>query len=305
MIEAYAPYATEPNRWRRIAPLVRDVVATSRPETPYEVQSRMRLLVRLCEWSEERGLRLDARHVLHSQNISRFTAHAMAGAAASTRQRAAARLRLMASSATGDRVERSSKRAALDPFAPYTDRELPGVWSWVDSIKSTSRRSDAFAILALGLGAGLEAREMRHVRAMDIEALGASAVVHVTDHQTAEIKRLVPVVADYAALLLSHVRSLAPEEFVLSTSARGTADLADVMSKPHATGHPVPRRFRTTWIVGRLNVGVPLLELTQAAGLASTATLLRYLPYARPSPNAFDLLQRNATIPPTREKSST
>jgi hypothetical protein len=151
------------------------------------------------------------------------------------------------------------------------------------------RRRDSTFALCLGRGAGIETAEMVALQARDVETFGSHTALRINGSNP----RLVPVFDDQAAVLNDALSRFEITDHLFSPTSRdGKYMLAAHANRPKL-GKPNPKWLRSTWIVRHLNARSPLPEFLAAAGLKSTSTLDRYLPYVTPTPGAFELLAGN------------
>lgn len=128
-------------------------------------------------------------------------------------------------------------------------------------------------IWSLGLGAGLPAAEMCQVTWADVDIDSAGVIVHAAG-------RVVPVLDLYADplkelhedsdafVLRPRVSSRRPDDVVTRTLTR----CEDYEFRPSV------RQMRVTWIVGRLQAGVPDALLCSAAGIKTLKKYEQYRP---------------------------
>ena len=163
---------------------------------------------------------------------------------------------------------------------PYSAPEVQLLRSDALGQPTASRRRAARALLALGLGTGLDGRWVTRVGARDVvrSALG----VHVVVGEPAA--RHVVARAQWEDELVA-LAATAGDEFLVggrSMSARRTGHLTAQLLVP--TGHPrlAPARLRSTWLVAHLEAGTRLPELARAAGLQGVTVLSDLLVHVEP-----------------------
>ena len=105
--------------------------------------------------------------------------------------------------------------------------------------------------------------------------------------------RVVPVFDDQAKVLKAALVRYDVTDNLFTHASRESSSMHAAHANRPKLGKPNPKRLRSTWIVRHLNAGSPLPEFLAAAGLTSTSTLNRYLPYVTPTPGAFELLTRS------------
>jgi hypothetical protein len=172
---------------------------------------------------------------------------------------------------------------------PYTANEVKLLRSDAIVQPTAPRRRAARAMLALGLGTGLDGRWAMRVRASDVVASASGVFVRVGEPSA----RSVVALAEWDDDLID-LAATAGDEFLVgghSTSTRRTGHLTDGLMVP--TGHPrlAPARLRSTWLVTHLRAGTRLPELCRAAGLQGVTVLSDLLevvePLAEPAATAM------------------
>ncbi|MGA7417192.1 MAG: hypothetical protein WBW80_04305 [Acidimicrobiales bacterium] len=164
--------------------------------------------------------------------------------------------------------------------SPYTAAEIETLA--VDARRQcTGRRIRAArAIMALGVGAGLDGRWVARVKAEDV--LFKDPVVLVRVGKPAP--RSVPVLAQWEAEIVD-LASTAGDQFLVggySTSRNRASSLASDLEAP--PGHPrlSASRLRSTWLLSHLDAGTRLPELAAAAGLEGVTVVSDLLPAVPP-----------------------
>ncbi len=164
--------------------------------------------------------------------------------------------------------------------SPYEAREIENLIGDAAHQPTAHRRRAAGALLALGLGAGLDGRWVTKVGAGDVGRRGPVVVVRVGE----PMARTVVVLARWEQDLLELART-AGDEFLVggrSTSRNRTGHLVASLKVP--TGHPqlAPARLRSTWLLAHLQSGTRLPELCRAAGIQGPAVLSELLDQVHP-----------------------
>ncbi|TFD14631.1 hypothetical protein E3T42_11500 [Cryobacterium sp. TMT4-10] len=166
-----------------------------------------------------------------------------------------------------------------DPSAPYTAREVVTLKSWATAQTTAERRSNAEALLALGLGAGLAGREIVNLTIGDIRADDDGVLITVRGERA----RVVPVLREWERALVERVGACQDEAWAFREQhAGGNRNLiTDFVSRAEGKIQLQARRMHATWIVQHLEAGTPLVPLIIAAGLQSPEALDRFLRFAR------------------------
>lgn len=181
-----------------------------------------------------------------------------------------------------------------DPSKPYSPTQVTLLQGWAVNQQTAGRRSNAEALLALGLGAGLAGREILALTVADIDVDDAGVVIRVSGDRA----RDVPVLARWEDQLIDHLdRIAAGYVFRQNRSSLNHNLITDFVSRDSARLPLTTRRMHATWIVNHLEAGTPLVPLLRAAGLSSPEALDRFLRFVPVTPSTDRLVLRNAIIP--------
>lgn len=186
-------------------------------------------------------------------------------------------------------------RLRYEPLsAPFTPVECARIVDLARHQPTEARRRGLSFIVGLGLGAGLDGRDLRHVTAGDIHlAIRGNQGGRVRVTGGLRGAREVPIRARYVPLVREALR--------LHTAAgRPTTD--PVLGRPGPTpggtyaaiskavaGNRdarvslVPARLRSTWLVALMCAPVPLSAVMAVAGIRTARSLTDLLPYCPPA----------------------
>lgn len=265
-IEEFSPSMPQ-SRWRVIRPAVSDIVERVESGSAKQAASLMGTVAVYVDWCRTRGEALDD-ELFSIERIEAFTADrpvkTWAPCTYATRRSellfVANALHGVAGSGRLESVDRRTKAA------PYNSAEIGALRDWRRRQKTLQRRIDLGVLLALGLGAGLSGGEIVDVVASDIidtDSVGLSVVV---------ADRIVPLVARYEVLVRPALSAREPDQRLFGgrTDRGGKNQISNFLARcSHIDPVLSTHRMRTTWLVGRLNAGVPIKELMAAAGLDS------------------------------------
>ena len=167
--------------------------------------------------------------------------------------------------------------------APYSPAELEILWADALQQPSIVRRRAARALLALGLGAGLDGRWIARIGPDAVHRGDGFVAVSVP----APAARLVVVRSCWEDEILD-LAATAGSGVLLgrrSESRNRVGDIAKRLRCP--VGHPriSSARLRSSWLVDLLGDGVPITVICTAAGLSGITTLsdlLAHLPCVDP-----------------------
>ena len=290
-IGLYQPRNLDPRRWCEVRTFV--LVCTRDLDPPtWEIAYRtLRILAALATWAVDEGLPLDPEFVLDPDSVERF----IRGLSGSDLTRATYRSVLrrvgpaLTKKAPWEPRPLSMSRRQVAP--PYAGSEVEQLRRTALHQPSAGRRRAARAILALGLGSGLDGRWLAHVRASDVGLRNGVVTVYVRDPSP----RAVPVLAGWENEVLELAAS-AGDEFLVggtSISKNRTNDLTRWIVTPAGRPRLSAPRLRTTWLLWHLDAGTRLTELARAAGLQGVTVLSDLLGFVAPlSKRDADLMLR-------------
>lgn len=281
-VESYTPRMPA-EQWAVIKDFVRAAALEVTPHGPYPTTRFVHTIARHVHWCwQTPGLPLDRSIIFHRDVIEEFArvgcpdfTRTTAGNFRSTLLRTAEVLLPMQ-----QRVTRLSPLCNPMPKSPYSTAEQAQLASWANSQASARRRRDAHTILALGLGAGLAAGELKHVQVGDLTVDDQGVLVRVTHGRP----RIVPVLAEWEAPLRHLVDHAPPEcyafgvERTAPNSRNGVSNFV-ARTRGDVGLRPNSHRMRATWIVGHLTWGTPLVPFMEAAGLQTLEVIDRYMQF--------------------------
>jgi hypothetical protein len=229
------------------------------------------ILFRLVRWATAEGLPLDRETILDPATVERFCLVALADSPSRGTFRADLRRMgpLLTKGAPWEPrpVPMTTRSVAL----PYTSSEIELLVVDAEHQPSAARRRGAQALLALGLGAGLDGRWVARVEAGDV--IRRDGVVEVSVGPPAA--RSVVVRGEWEDRILELARTAGSQYLIggRSQSRNRVADIAKRLACP--TNHPrlSAPRLRSTWLLGHLSAGTRLPELCRAAGLEGFTVL--------------------------------
>jgi hypothetical protein len=247
--------------------------------SPSALRTR-RVLQRLVEWGTAEGLPLDRELLLDPETVERFVQVVLAAERSRATYRAVLRKvapLLTVKAPWEPRPPVISRRQVAPPYRPEEVRLL------IQDARhqpTEGRRRAARALVALGLGAGLDGRWVTKVGAGDVSSRRGVVTVSVGE----PCPRRVVVTAEWQDDVVD-LAGEAADEFLVggrSLSRNRTSHLVAWLDVP--TGHPrlAPARLRSTWLVGHLAAGTRLPELCRAAGLQGVTVLSDLLAEVEP-----------------------
>ena len=199
----------------------------------------------------------------------------------------------------GEHVERPGRGAlpARRAATPYTAQECR---RWVRLARhqpTRAKRRTLSAAVALGLGAGLDSRDQRLVRACDIITIDVDGDPALAVRVSGQRARTVVVSATYEGLLrealaLHTAEGRADDDLLHGRDVnrlKVVAAVSDAAVTAEGPGIDLSAaRMRTTWLLAVACAPVPLAVLLTASGLTSGRTLADLIPYF-PEPDPPDV----------------
>lgn len=303
IITNYVPALVPADVWPVIAPFVKAALTDSALTSQHQAASLTSALARHVYWCWQQGYPLERNVVLRREIIAASVAAGSVGV--SPRTQSSLRSRLLRLSETlvegPNRHPRIPAIPVSDAQAPYTDREVTLLRSWATNQNTTYRTVNATMILALGLGAGLVAREMAGVTAADITVDDDGVLVSVT---AGARPRTVPVLGEWEATIGTVAQAAMRSNMWLLLPRRRDAYnrnmlsnfTLDTINRPFSIN---AGRLRATWLVRHLTAGTPVNLLADAAGLASAAALAPYVAHV-PGVDAAEARRLLRRVPTSR-----
>jgi hypothetical protein len=271
----YVPTHVDRSVWCAIRSTVVGAVAatTTRSSTAARYRSHV---AAFSAWAHGQGVAAQMGAVFDPDLIERYIQTGMVGAKDSTRATRRAILRRVARHASPD----LRHLPAPEPMRyrrvrpPYSGAETGAFLRLAAAQPTPGRRQSVQAVLGLGLGCGLDGRDMSWVRGPDVSvASDGSTVVSVTGGSR---PRTVVALAEHEQALQQLARA-ARERLLIGGSTLGrhnvtSAALERLISDP-ALPRLVAARLRSTWLLHHLRLGTPLPILMPAAGLTTVRPL--------------------------------
>ncbi len=301
-VETWRPRKIAPSRWAQVEATTRLLICAFGPPSRTWLSSQAGYLARFCVWvasrpkREDRDADLRPEEVLDLSLVERFLADAMADHPGPSRSTARSVLRRAVQNLSAAPKPERIPHAPVQP--PYTPQECAAFVRLARNQPTAARRRALGAVVALGLGAGLDGTEQgkvtpRHIVEVDLGEHGRALGVNVPGSRA----RLVIVRACYEELLQEvlaiHRAERRGEDRPLygnDPKRRNVTGAARVQAVT-ANGQDVElsaSRLRATWLVAAMSAPVPLGALLGAAGLRSARTLVDLVPYC-PAPTPSDV----------------
>ena len=248
---------------------------------PVDVRRRA-ILLRLSRWAVAQGMGLDREKVLDPMTVERFCSDVLAGSTSRATLRADLRWAGPRLTKLATWEPRPEPIAVRKVAPPYTPPEVAVLKADAAQQPSAVRRRGARALLALGLGAGLDGRWVARIGPEKVQRGEGFVSISVPD----PMPRLVVVRAEWEREILDLAGTAGRGVLIgrKSDARNRVADMAKRLRCP--TGHPrlSAPRLRSTWLVGLLSEGLPPQMICTAAGLSGITTLSDLVPYLPPVP---------------------
>lgn len=274
-----------------VAAFVRTVALLLEPQSSYSTSRLTIVLGKYVDWAHGvRGLPLAERLIFDTQVIDLYIRDSIARKKLAKSSVAAYRSMLLrASEMFLPRDDAADARGlgATRMLPPYDATEIDQFPNWARGQRTELMRDKATALMCLGLGCGLHARDINSLRREDVED-GDGIIVTVLSPSGV---RRVPMLPRYHRAFRGLIESRDAGDFVFgqrerSVKANAISEFVADSSWHHVK--PSTYRMRTTWVVGRLVAGTDLPTLLEAAGLQRLEKLGDYLPYlAKPTDATF------------------
>jgi hypothetical protein len=284
---AYSPKHVSAMTWAATSELVLAVCDQLSLPPASRAKNRSHLAA-FASWALAQGVAMQPAALLELDLIERYIQVGMPDAADSTRATRRAILRRIARRASPS----LSQLPVPEPIAyrkvrpPYLPHEVGGFLRLIPTQPTPGRRLTLSAVLALGLGCGLDCRDMGWVRGTDLvsDELGAVRVTVCGGSRPRSITAL----QAYSDLLLDLAAERGKQLLIGGTKLGRHNVTSNTLARLTTDDH-LPRlvvaRLRSTWLADHLRCGTPLPVLMPAAGLKSMRPLedlLEFLPAPAP-----------------------
>lgn len=282
-VASYTPREVDPQVWAQIRPFVVEMLCRYEPETEASTNQRLTALTAFCAWAQARGYALERTSLLTLERVEAFTSTAPLGktAAANYRSRLRGIVRKVNPSGTG--VSATVAMAHKPIQAPYSPAETAALVRIARTQPSANLGRQLCACVGLGLGAGLDSRDLRPLRRKDVVDHGDDGIrVKVSGPSP----RSVWVRIDFESLVRAGLNGLGKDRLIIGVSEDRRNVAAKVFEQAHILGDAPPfsqSRMRITWLAGLLAEAIPLPVIMDAAGLSSARTLTELVAMREPS----------------------
>lgn len=259
--------------WDVIGEFIIDAVADTAAATGRAERSLYPAAVAFVLWCwQSRGTPLERKRIFRRATVEEFIHLAMTRYAKGSRATHRATLWLMIETLNPADLTRSRRPISRSaPTKPYSAQEVAALYSWATSQGTEHRRRDAIALLALGLGAGLAARELLGVRVGDLDTKSTGTHVIVWEGRP----RVVPLRPDWERPLRRILEDHHPADWLFRPGrvSATSGQVTDFLLRAGTDLDVRPSRMRATWLLDHLLGGTPPQELLRISGLRNLAAL--------------------------------
>lgn len=285
-IKQYRPHLATREEWAVVADFVRAAVRDLEPDGPHRAREWLRTVTALAAWSQREGIPLDREEVFAPDNIRRYAEIGCPELSTPSTATRRAVLRTM-----GRALTEEAPWPAPEPMLPqrlrhppYSARDEQRLRSLRLPTRHQQRRLDA--VLALGLGAGLWAREYLTATPSDLRTINGLTHLQVQGTRARKV-----VVRDRDAQTLHRLAAEHPLENFAGFRA-SEWDRSRTWNAIRAIDTPTDlkletERLRSTWLVHHLDRGVHLTVLARHAGLKTTRAFTLLMPFLTEPPEAM------------------
>jgi hypothetical protein len=279
--ENYSPWVVTPDEWQVVREFVRE--QTIRCEAPLlRTKLIVKVLAQLSAWSVAEYIDLDVEEVLDPDTCNRWIESPHPDWSPRTRAAYRCVLREMGPKLTRNAPwEPRPETYSRNPLStPYDEFEIRTIRRDSRSQKTRFRTRAARALVAQGLGAGLDGRWNCKTRGVDIDKDRVGVYVCVPP----PMERVVYVRRAFADELLELANLAGDDLLVGSCSTNKNLPNALARNTVIDQGRIAlnAARMRSTWIVAQLNAGTHLRVLMDAAGLETLDAIRDLIQYVHP-----------------------
>lgn len=270
-----SPQILDLGRWLGVRDLTHEIMRRSHVRGETSFRKHLRLVARFLAWCIEEGYSRQIDEVMTGAVIDRYLTSALADKPRSRQATERADLRQIAMRVSMS-PEAPAPRLPISHWEvkpPYPDREQRAILRRIELVvdERTQRRIKTAA--ALGLGAGLDTRDIKSLTRADIDDRAQDGILISV---RGDRPRQVWLRQDSEQMLREGISHLTANEHVLGRPRMhkdAVVDLYDAI-QPMGDGPRVQQgRLRNTWIGILMTEPIPLRTLLAAAGLSSARTL--------------------------------
>ena len=258
--------------WNTIDDFITAAVADTASATARDERSLYPATVAFVLWCwQSRGTPLERNRIFRRSTVEEFIHLAMKKYARGSRATHRTTLWLMVDILNPADLSAHRPIPRSAPTKPYSSSEVAALYSWATSQGTEHRHRDAIALLALGLGAGLAAREILGIKVQDLDT--TTDDIHVTVCESRP--RVVPLRHEWDRPLRQILGDLTPTDWLFRPGrlSATSGQVTDFLLRARTDLDVRPSRMRATWLVEHLRCGTPPQELLRISGLKNLAAL--------------------------------
>lgn len=274
------------------------LVMAPRPVTAGWVHTSLMTVGGLVRWAQTMAEPLTREHLLSQRTRNRFLNLGTTDLVDNSRRNYRCRLDLIATGLSAGPVAPTVTRPFQSGEAvdPHSHTEVATLWVWAHGLRPATRRDRVLAVLTLGLGCGLRARELTTITPESVTSDDHGVHVTVVTYRGTRVVTCDHVWEDRLRDLVSNTEPSHPLTSPWRADPATARGLQTALATAQHTHPPIAwfsaRSLRNTWLVQRLTDGTPIPTLMDAAGLESIEALkayLVYVPAATPQARAVSL----------------
>jgi hypothetical protein len=267
-IARFSPRDVAPEVWRRVEPLVKEAVTKAAPGDPQKANHTLSIVTQLAVWADRIGRSLEPESLFDPEFIDRFIDEGCAHLSDGSQLNYRTALWRVGEAVLGVALFPPKplplQRSKVDD--PYSPGAVTEFVSWSRGLPTSHMRRNSWALLALGLGAGLSSQEITSLVGTDVRTEDGIVLIDVEGKRA----RTVPVNRHWAKEVATLAAESGPRPFYMPERARITRrDILGFIERCTGEGEPKfnVQRLRITWIVGQLAAGTHPTALVRAAGV--------------------------------------
>lgn len=273
--------------WPEVGAIVTEIMRRSQFRGREVFVKRLRVVTLYVWWAHRQGYQHELQVLLAESTIENWFRRGMPDLRPETRATYRANMRAIARAVNPHNnapvaIGRSQHKDLRPPYSPGEVKQL--LWL-AGQVTNKRLRAVTITVMLLGVGAGLDSRDLAAIRPDHITDLGADGILITVRGPR---PRKVWLLRAFEEPLRAAVSTLSPKRYLLAPDSKNTVSknyLSSLYRRLHTmdTEQPVVEqaRLRATWLTALMCIPVPLSVLLNAAGLESARSLVDLLPHAR------------------------
>ncbi|MET4583757.1 integrase [Conyzicola nivalis] len=272
----YTPRIDE-QAWTPIRDFIYTAVAACAGKTAYADHDLYQASTGLASWARSATDLPLSEELFAPSAIEDFVRRGLPAYSPASRGNRRSILLRMSEAILGERASRVRLESlpSSTPSKPYSDRELRGLRDWALR-SSTSRRPRAFALLGLGVGAGLSTGEITAALCADVRETESGLTISVRGQRA----RTVTISPEWAEAVREAIDGGSAGDWIFCPDrTTGGKNMVTNFLAPDRSAAVNVQRMRATWIVRQLREGAPAVQLMRDAGVSRMTALSRFVPF--------------------------